>query len=101
MPTATGQPFIFWPGWAAKLSVLVAAALYFVGIYLDSRDGVDVTQAAILQLLIPFVFAIPAVIIAQIAYWIARRRQRVGDFVFSVVIVAMCVGLAAASHFQQ
>ena len=98
MASGTAQPLFYRPGWVAKLSVIAAAALYFVGIYLDAMEGVDVSQGAVLHLLVPFIFIIPASIVAHVAYWIGRRSQRVGDIAFSVAIVLMCIGLAASAH---
>src|SRR5690242_14354773 len=85
------------PGWIAKLSVIVAAALYFIGLYLDGMRGADLGQGAFLQLLVPFILVVPAIVIGHLAYSLTRRRQRAGDIGFSLAILAECITLVAVA----
>jgi hypothetical protein len=98
MMSGTSRPLFYRPGWLAKASVIAAGALYFVGLYFDAMRGADLNQAAFLHLLVPVVFVIPVVIVAQVAYWIGRRSRRVGDIAFTVAIVALCVALTVSAN---
>src|SRR5689334_6602637 len=102
MPSAPGQRD-YSPGWIAKASVVAAAALYFVGLYLEGSRGADLAQGAFLQLLVPFVVVAPAWFVGLLAYSVPRRlaaarRQRVGDVAFAWVMVAVCVAWVVAAH---
>ena len=93
------------PGWLAKGSVLVAAGSYFVGMYYDGRRGADLSQAAFLQVLVPFLFAAPASIVGFVAYllsWRASpsRQRRIGDVSFAVTMMAECGAVLIANHMR-
>jgi hypothetical protein len=104
MAPPAAEPRVYRPGWLAKLSVFVAAALYFVGLYFDAMRGADLALAAFLQLLVPFVFVAPAWFVGLLAYAVARRVppprrcRRVADVAFAVVTAAEVLFVLATSR---
>ena len=86
------------PGWLAKLSVIAAAAFYFVGVYLGWVRGAELDRGACLHLAVPLVSVVPAWVVGHVASFLARRRQRAGDLAFSAAMFAISVVVAVASH---
>jgi hypothetical protein len=88
------------PGRLAKLSVVVSACAYFAYLYFGAMRGADLAQGAFLQLLVPFILAVPAWVVAHIAWFLGGRRQRIGDVGFTITMVAECAAIAVAAYLH-
>jgi hypothetical protein len=84
------------PGGWAKASTLLAAAGWFVCLWLDARAGADLAQGAFLNVFAALILAIIPMFAGAWCWGLWNGSQKAGDIAFSIAMAAQGVALVVA-----